>query len=284
MTNPAKPKELGRFPTGVVTGVHEVGHRPAARRPLALAAVPYSFNLSQGRRGDLRIIDITDPRRPREVADWDVRRDGPAETRGQLAARRDVFAHSAWPFDKGNKFGLLLVDRRAVPGHQRPGRAPADRPDPLPTRGRLPRRPLGLVQRGRDPVRPERRGHAGGRQRVAEELDLPAGVRHQLAGAAEAAVDLRHRVGRAGNDGQVATDGVYSVHNAVIEGDLGASWYSDGVRVVDLSDPRRPREIASFVSHALLAPPVRGHRPAAAATCPWSGASSPGRTWSWPAT
>jgi hypothetical protein len=51
-----------------------------------------------------------------------------------------------------------------------------------------------------------------------------------------------------GNDGQVATDGVYSVHNAVIEGDLEyASWYSDGVRVVDLSDPRRPREIASFV-------------------------------------
>jgi hypothetical protein len=51
-----------------------------------------------------------------------------------------------------------------------------------------------------------------------------------------------------GNDGQVATDGVYSVHNAVIEGNLEyASWYSDGVRVVDLSDPRRPREIASFV-------------------------------------
>ena len=88
-----------------------------------------------------------------------------------------------------------------------------------------------------------------------------------------------------GNDGQVATDGVYSVHNAVIEGDLEyASWYSDGVRVVDLSDPRRPREIASFVP-----PPPRPASPrppprAAAATCPWSGASTPGRTWSWPAT
>jgi hypothetical protein len=34
----------------------------------------------------------------------------------------------------------------------------------------------------------------------------------------------------------------------VIEGDLEyVSWYSDGVRVVDLSDPGRPQEVASFV-------------------------------------
>jgi hypothetical protein len=52
----------------------------------------------------------------------------------------------------------------------------------------------------------------------------------------------------AGKDGRVATDGIYSVHNAVFDGDLEyAAWYSDGVRVVDLSDPRRPTEVASFV-------------------------------------
>jgi hypothetical protein len=51
-----------------------------------------------------------------------------------------------------------------------------------------------------------------------------------------------------GNDGRVATDGVYSVHNAVIDGDLEyVAWYSDGVRVVDLSDPGRPAEVAWFV-------------------------------------
>jgi hypothetical protein len=51
-----------------------------------------------------------------------------------------------------------------------------------------------------------------------------------------------------GQDGRVATDGIYSVHNAVVEGDLEyVSWYSDGVRVVDLADPRRPREVAWFV-------------------------------------
>ena len=51
-----------------------------------------------------------------------------------------------------------------------------------------------------------------------------------------------------GKDGRVATDGIYSVHNAVVKGDLEyVSWYSDGVRVVDLADPRRPREVAWFV-------------------------------------
>jgi hypothetical protein len=51
-----------------------------------------------------------------------------------------------------------------------------------------------------------------------------------------------------GTDGKVATDGVYSVHNAVIKGDRSyASWYSDGVRVVDLSDPGDPQEVAWFV-------------------------------------
>ena len=64
-----------------------------------------------------------------------------------------------------------------------------------------------------------------------------------------------------GKDGRVATDGIYSVHNAVIEGDLEyASWYSDGVRVVDLSDPRNPREVASFVP-----PPSKPRQSAATA-------------------
>jgi hypothetical protein len=250
LTNPAKPKELGRLPTGVVSGVHEVGvtQRPDGR-VLALAAVPYSFNLSQGRQGDLRIIDITDPRRPRELADWDVRRDGPAETRGQLAARRDVFAHSAWPFDQGNKLfasfwstGVQFLDIR----------------DPAAPR---------LI--GQTPYRPEDgyRGAHSGWFNQDETLFVQNDEAMRAVGSGSRASWTFQRVfdtsslsqprllstfatesAVPGKDGRVATDGVYSVHNAVIDGDLEyVSWYSDGVRVVDLSDPRRPREIASFV-------------------------------------
>jgi hypothetical protein len=42
--------------------------------------------------------------------------------------------------------------------------------------------------------------------------------------------------------------GDHSIHNVVVK-DRKAylSWYADGIRVVDISDPRKPREIAAFV-------------------------------------
>jgi hypothetical protein len=250
VTNPAKPKELSRLATGVTSGVHEMGivQRPDGR-VLALAAVPFSFNLSQGRQGDLRIIDITDPRRPRELADWDVRRDGPADTRGQLAARRDVFDHSAWPFDKGSK---LYASFWAA------GVQFLDISDPTAPR---------LI--GQTPYRPEDgyRGAHSGWFNEDETLFIQNDEVMQAVGSGSRATWTFQRVfdtsslerprlvstfatesAVPGNDGKVATDGIYSVHNAVIKGDRSyASWYSDGVRVVDLSDPVHPHEVAWFV-------------------------------------
>jgi hypothetical protein len=43
------------------------------------------------------------------------------------------------------------------------------------------------------------------------------------------------------------TDAFYSAHNPEIRGTtLYLSWYSDGLRVVEISNPAAPREIASF--------------------------------------
>ena len=250
VTNPAKPKELSRLASGVDFGVHEMGivQRPDGR-VLALAAVPYSFNLTGGQVGDLRIIDITNPRRPRQVADWDVRRDGPAESRGQLAARRDVFDHSAWPFDNGNK---LFASFWAA------GVQFLDISDPAAPR---------LL--GQTPYRPEDgyRGAHSGWFNEDETLFVQNDEAMAAVGSGSRATWTFQRVfdttslaqpkllstfatesAGPGKDGRVATDGVYSVHNAVFDGDLEyAAWYSDGVRVVDLSDPRRPAEVASFV-------------------------------------
>jgi hypothetical protein len=42
--------------------------------------------------------------------------------------------------------------------------------------------------------------------------------------------------------------GWFSVHNPVVRGNrLYASWYSDGVRVLDITDPAQPREIGHYV-------------------------------------
>jgi hypothetical protein len=261
VTDPARPRALGRLATGVPTGVHELGvvQRPDGRL-LLLAAVPYSFNLSHGRQGDLRIIDATDPRRPREIADWDLRRDGPAEVRGQLAARRDVFCHSAWPFDKGDKLFASFWSA---------GEQFLDISDPAAPRliGQTPYRAEDLYRGAHSGwfnedetlfIQNDEAMQAVGNggqttwtfQRV---FDTSSLQRPKLLStfATESAVP--------GKDGRVATDGVYSVHNAVIKGDLEyVAWYSDGVRVVDLSDPRRPEEVASFT------PPPSGPRQTAA--------------------
>jgi hypothetical protein len=250
VSDPARPRELGRLDTGVPSGVHELGvvQRPDGR-VLALAAVPYSFNLSQGRQGDLRIVDITDPRRPRQLADWDLRRDGPAQARGQLAARRDVFAHSAWPFAKGNKVfasfwaaGVQFLDIADPAAPRLLGQTPYRDGDGYRAAhsGWFNHDETLFVQND-EAMAPVGSGSRASWtfQRV---FDTSSLERPQLLStfATESAVP--------GNDGRVGTDGIYSVHNAVVEGDLEyVSWYSDGVRVVDLADPRRPREVAWFV-------------------------------------
>jgi hypothetical protein len=67
------------------------------------------------------------------------------------------------------------------------------------------------------------------------------------------------------NNEAVALDGIWSVHNPEVlrEDDdesntLYVSWYSDGVRVLDIRNPTRPREIASWTGQGgpAGAPPV----------------------------
>jgi hypothetical protein len=56
-----------------------------------------------------------------------------------------------------------------------------------------------------------------------------------------------------GTDDQAAGD--YVIHNPLVVGtDVLLSWYSDGVRVVDASDPAHPREVAHFVPSAAQNP------------------------------
>jgi LVIVD repeat len=61
------------------------------------------------------------------------------------------------------------------------------------------------------------------------------------------------------NNEDVALEGTWSVHNPEVEGNtVFASWYSDGLRVLDISKPSAPREIASWTGAAAPAdaPPV----------------------------
>ena len=252
VTDPARPRLLSRLSTGRrVRGVHELSVvQRADGRVLVLATVPHSW--PETARGDVRIIDATDPRRPRQLATWDFRRNGPIRARRLLRARRGVdelLAHSAAPFDGGMK---------AYVSHWDAGEVFLDLADPGRPRylGRTAyaRRAHGNAHSAQFApgerlfVQNDEVGdfyHLGhernvwGFQRI---FDLSNPRRPVALGrfATEASVP--------GRDGRIRRDGFYSVHNNVFVGDLEVvSWYSDGVRLVDLSNPRRPRQVGYFV-------------------------------------
>jgi hypothetical protein len=254
VTTPSAPRPLGRLHSGARTrGVHELSVvQRADGRVLALTSVPHSLFETGRRRGDVRIVDVSDPRRPRELADWDFRRDGPRADRRPLVARRgehEILAHSVFPFDRG---------RKAYVSHWDAGEVFLDLADPARPRylGRT-AYPTGAHGNAHSAwFSPDERlfvqndevgdfYHLGqersawGFQRIFDTTNparpVPLGTF-----ATESSVP--------GRDGRRRRDGFYSVHNNVIVGDVEVvSWYSDGVRIVSLADPRRPREIGYFV-------------------------------------
>lgn len=115
VTSPAAPRRLGFLATTGTPGVHELHLFQRDQRVFALLAVPHSERAQAG--GDFRIVEATDPRRPRQLADWGAFRDlqlSPSEARGQYG---DIFAHSASVSRDGKTAyvaywdaGLVLLD------------------------------------------------------------------------------------------------------------------------------------------------------------------------------
>jgi len=69
VSDPTNPTLLGSWSPGLL-GVGDVALLPANGHLYALAAVPGSE--TSGGEGDLRVLDITDPSQPREIANWGV--------------------------------------------------------------------------------------------------------------------------------------------------------------------------------------------------------------------
>jgi hypothetical protein len=259
VTDAAHPTEVGRLATGCCTrGVHEleVQHRTDLRRTFVYASVPASEYPDAGSpsgqrdragRGDFRLIDITDPTAPVEVSTWGVMHDLGAPPAPGLGCDPDPrYGHSAEPSADGKLAFLAYWDS---------GFIAVDVSDPAHP-----------VYRGRTvyPATADGDGHSSsydeargllftadedfcktsgsgtekgyGYLRVYDYRDLARPV--QIG-------DFRTANSLGSNDQQA---GDYVIHNPLVVGtDVYASWYSDGVRVVNASDPRAPREVAFFV-------------------------------------
>jgi hypothetical protein len=262
VTTPATPAEIGFVSTGCCTrGLHELefNHRDDLGKTFVYASVPASeyedassptgFRDRQG-RGDFRLIDVTDPTDPVEVSDWGVIHDagGPLNP-GQGCDPDPIFGHSAEPSADGKLAFIAYWDSGFVA--------------------------LDVT----NPANPVLKGHTvyGTDEDGDGHSSMYDDARQLLFSADEdfgkhcgpgiepgygylriwdysnlaAPTQIGEFRTRNSTTGGPTGSGDYTIHNPFLVGtDVYISWYSDGVRVVDASDPTAPEEVAFFVPPA----------------------------------
>jgi hypothetical protein len=259
VTDPAHPTEIGRLNTGCCTrGIHEleVQHRADLGRTFVYATVPaseYADSASptgfrdQQDRGDFRLIDVTNPTLPVEVSDWGVIHDAGGPLGAAQGCDPDaVFGHGADPSADGKLAFVSYWDS---------GFVALDLTDPAHP-----------VYRGDTEYPPNADGDAHS-SNYDEARGLLFTADEDFCKTSGSGIEkgfgyLRvydyndlanpHQIGQFKTlNSSGAKDigaGDYSIHNPFLVGtDVYASWYSDGVRVIDTSNPTAPQEVAYFV-------------------------------------
>lgn len=261
VTDPTHPVTLGIYDTGCCTrGVHEfeIGYRADLGRTFAYVSVPFSERAEPSSpnglrdllgRGDARIIDITDPRSPFAVSSFGVRKDlgiDPA-TVGQ-GCDPDTFGHGMTPSADGKLVFVSYWDAGFIALDVT-----------TPTAPKFLSRTIYKPWEDGD-------GHSasyddGRKLPFSADEDFCKGGPGTEQGwgymriwdysnpRAPRQLANFKTTNSLGSSDPGAGD--YVIHNPLVVGtDVYISWYTDGVRVVDASNPRAPREVAYFVPPA----------------------------------
>ena len=261
VTDPGAPVALGFNDTGCCTrGLHEfeVEHREDLGRTFAYASVPTSedpeASSPSGRRdelgrGDFRLIDITDPMHPFEVSNWGVIHDGVTPAAGQGCDPDGIYGHGAEPSTDGKLVFLSWWDS---------GFIAVDVSDPT-----------NPTFKGRTVYPPNADGDAHSSSyddarkilfTADEDFCKTSGAGIEKGLGYLRAYDysdlaVPHQIGDYRTPNSLGTDdqgaGDYTIHNPLlIRTDIYASWYTDGIRIIDASDPTAMHEVAYFVPPA----------------------------------
>jgi hypothetical protein len=260
VTNPASPSQIGYLKTACCTrGVHEFEVETHVNgRTYAYASVPTSrypdANTASGYRdengdGDFRLIDITDPANPVQVSEWGIQDIGGPFYGGQGCDPDANYGHSAEPSEDGtlvfvsywdSGFIALDVSNPANPVFKGrtiyPAVADGDAHSSNYDDG------SGLLfAADEDFCKSSGSGieKGFGYLRIYDYSNLGAPTQ----------IGEYRTPNSLGTNDQAAGD--FTIHNPFLVGDtVYASWYSDGVRVIDVSTPSEPEEVASFVPPA----------------------------------
>ncbi len=228
LTDPAHPRVFSRFTDGLEAGVHN-----------GWLEGSYAYVAVDGPSGGLRVIDVSDPRRPRAVASFHA---------GESFIH-DVYVRNGLAFVSHWNAGLVILDV----GNGMAGGSPANPVE------------VSRIQTEGGQTHNAWYWPAGGYAFVGEE-DGRVGVMH--------VVDVRNLSAPR----EVATFAVEgdTPHNFWVDEDrkvLYAAWYSQGVRAIDVGGEllgeldRQGREIAASVYGD---PAVAGCGGPVEATCTWA--------------
>ncbi len=236
VSDPRNPHLLSFFETGSESrGVHEldlVTGRSDGRVLLLLATI-----------ARFRLLDVSDPAHPRQLSDWNL-----AERTGE-AASSSRFVHSVQASADGQlaylsywDAGVLLLDISDPTNPKIAGRTGAPATGEGTAHSVAVSRDNRLMLAANEDLDPgsSADGYTDwGYLRVYDVAD-PANPRQ--VGAFLTANAHTDRLNGP------ADSGTYSIRDAHLQGNFGyLSWYSDGLRVVDLANPRSPQEVGSYV-------------------------------------
>jgi hypothetical protein len=260
VTVPASPVQIGYLQTACCTrGIHEFEVETHVNgRTYAYASVPTSRypdpNTASGVRdengeGDFRLIDITNPANPFQVSDWGIQDIGGPFSDGQGCDPDPNYGHSAEPSADGTLVFVSYWDS---------GFIALDVSDPAnPT----------FLGRTVYPANADGDAHSSNYDDASgllftgdEDFCKSSGAGIEKGFGYLRVYDYSNtgapvQIGEYRTPNSLGTNdpaaGDYTIHNPFLVGDrVYASWYSDGVRVIDVSTPSAPEEIASFVPPA----------------------------------
>ena len=247
ITDPTDPSELAFLQTGRGSrGVHEFTVGQRSGHWYAYLAVPNSE--VTGGSGDLRIVDVTDPRQPNELTDWGARRDAglPVGTGDQCApacrgAVPQAFLHSVALSADGQTaylsywdLGMIILDVSEPAAPRWLGRFA----EPQSAEGNT--HSVSLA-------------HSGALALIGDETFGPPWGRLRLVDIQDPANPIQ--VGTFDTtDSAAGTPGeqyAYTIHNPLADDRdpdrAYVAWYADGVRLLDITDASHPVEIGSWV-------------------------------------
>jgi hypothetical protein len=272
-TNPRSPRRLSFIPTSAAHdgGVHELDVFQRDGRVYVIIANNFFGVEDPLRLGETRIFDITDPRHPAFVSDWSIGRDG------RLAFGSELFSDTP-PGNCAASPGRPSECRAATSGGYPVVSAHGASVSADGTRAFLSYWDAGaIVLDIRDPRRPRMIGRAN--SPPTDEGDMHSAVSvpyfcnqlmittdedwspvFNLEGETDdvwgyarlwdiANPSRPRQIGRieSPHSASARADGYYSVHNPVTIQNLAFfSWYTDGLRVYDLANPRAPELLGYF--------------------------------------